>query len=400
VSEQSDSLRILVLGYLVRGPLGGMAWHHLQYALGLADLGHDVHFLEDSGDSQYCCYDPTRHVTDTDPSYGLRFAARAFGRLGLGDRWAYFDAHSARWLGPSAERVRALCGQADLVLNLSGSNPLRPWFAEIPIRVFVDTDPVFTQIRNITDPGRRELALGHTAFFTFGENLAAGCAGAPSDGLPWQPTRQPVVLRVWPVTAGPRDGRFTSVLQWESYPAREHDGRRYGMKSDSFSAYIGLPQRAGRAFELAIGSSGAPRDELRRRGWRVIDPAGASRDPWAYQRFIQRSKGEFGIAKHGYVTSRSGWFSERSAAYLASGRPVLVQETGFSDWLEAPAGVVPFTSVDEAVSGLRKISKRYDAHCRAARKVAEEYFDARTVLSALVDRAVTVRAVATPVALA
>jgi hypothetical protein len=379
-------LRVIVLGYLVRGPLGGLAWHHLQYVAGLARLGHDVTFVEDSDDYP-SCYDPGRDAIGTDPSYGLRFAAAAFGRLGLAGCWAFHDAHASRWLGPAGERARDLFRSADLLLNVSGVNPLRPWCLEVPARVLVDTDPAFTQVRHLTDTNALALARGHTAFFTFGENIPAGRSQVPADGLPWRPTRQPVLLGEWPVTPGPAGGRFTSVMQWESYPAREHAGRRYGPKADSFAPYLDLPARAGAVFELAVGSPSAPRDVLRARGWQVRDPRPVTRDPWAYQEYLRTSKAEFGVAKHGYVAGRTGWFSERSTSYLASGRPALVQDTGFTDWLDAGAGVIPFRNPDEAVAGVEEIGRDYARQCRAARAVAEEFFDARRVLSELIERA-------------
>lgn len=226
----SERLRIVVLGYIVRGPLGGLAWHHLQYALGLARLGHDVHFVEDSDDHP-SCYDPSVDRTGTNPSYGLRFAGRAFDALGLGGRWAYHDAHGRGWLGPAANRVLEACARADVLLNLSGMNPLRPWVAQIPVRALVDTDPVFTQLRHLRDPTALAHARRHTVFFTFGENVGE----LPSDGLPWQPTRQPIALDAWVASPGPADGRFTTVLQWDSYASVRHNGRQYGMKSDSFA---------------------------------------------------------------------------------------------------------------------------------------------------------------------
>ena len=152
----ASRLRIVVLGYIVRGPLGGLAWHHLQYVLGLAQLGHDVYFLEDSDDYP-SCYDPSRHVFDTDPTYGLRFASSTFERLGLTERWAYHDAHTSQWFGPCGERITDVCRDAVLALNVSGLNPLRPWLLQVPKRIFIDTDPVFTQIRHLQDPGARSL---------------------------------------------------------------------------------------------------------------------------------------------------------------------------------------------------------------------------------------------------
>lgn len=382
--EMVSRLRIIVLGYIVRGPLGGLAWHHLQYVMGLARLGHEVYYVEDSDDYP-SCYDPVRYVTDTDPTYGLKFATRVFKKVRLGDHWAYYDAHTSRWFGPCAERILQICSTADLLLNLSGVNVLRPWFMEIPVRALVDTDPAFTQIRHLTVPASRNLALQHTAFFSFGENLGRNQSAIPKDGLPWRATHQPVILDAWPVTPGPAKGRFTTIMQWESYPAREHKGRHYGMKSDSFESYMNVPERAGRIFELAVGSPSAPRALLRSKGWAVRDPLQVTRDPWTYQRYIQQSKAEFSVAKHGYVISHSGWFSERSAAYLASGRPVLTQETGFSDWLQVGAGVIPFSTPEEALAGIEEINSRYEFHCRAARAIAEEYFDARKVLHRLIE---------------
>lgn len=385
----SSRLRIVVLGYIVRGPLGGLVWHHLQYVIGLARLGHDVYFVEDSDDYP-SCYDPSKSVTDSDPTYGLQFAARTFTKVGLGDRWVYYDAHTSSWCGPCADRILDICATTDLLLNLSGMNPLRPWLTEVPARVFVDTDPVFTQIRHLTDHVARKLALQHTTFLSYGENVdLSQTTTRPTDGLPWQATRQPIILDAWPVTPGPLKGKFTTVMQWDSYPAREYDGCRYGMKSDSFGPYMDLPERVGSIFELAVGSSSTPYARLRGKGWFVRDSLGPTRDPWTYQRFIEQSKAEFSVAKHGYVVTRCGWFSERSAAYLASGRPALVQETGFSDWLETGSGVIPFNSLDEALAGIEEITRRYPLHCKAARAVAQEYFDANTVLPRLIECAMS-----------
>jgi hypothetical protein len=377
-------LRIVVLGYIVRGPLGGLAWHHLQYVMGLAGLGHDVYFLEDSDDYP-SCYTPPRDTIDTDPSYGLEFARQAFDRVGLGDRWVYYDAHTLRWLGPCANRILAVCATADLLLNLSGVNPLRPWLGEVAVRALIDTDPAFTQIRHLTDPVARQLALQHTVFFSFGTNIGQSQCEVPQDGFPWQGTRQPIVLDAWPVTPGPPRGKFTTVMQWDSYQARTYNGRRYGMKSASFAEYMDLPRRAGPVFELAVGSPTTPREELLGKGWAVRNPLDPTRDPWTYQHYIRQSKAEFSVAKHGYVVSRSGWFSERSACYLASGRPVVTQETGFSDWLEAGSGVIPFSTPEQAHAGIEEVNSHYDLHCRAARAVAEEYFDARKVLPQLIE---------------
>jgi hypothetical protein len=397
----NEQLRIIVLGYLVRGPMGGMVTSNLQYLLGLSRLGHDVYFLEDSEDYE-SCYNPVTMEMGTDPTYGLAFADRALAPIGLGDQWVYWDAHRSRWLGPAADHITEVCSTADLLLNLCGVNPLRPWLQEVPARILVDEDPAFTQIRHLTDPLARERALQHTAFFSFGENIRARDMAkvasstisrasripsrVPDDGLPWRPTRQPVVLEAWPVSQGPKGGKFRTLMQWDSYPAMRFHGVRYGLKCDSFGPYMDLPRSTGDIFDLAIAR--LP-DEIRRRlqdkGWRLSDPSEPSRDPESYQRFLQASKAEFSVAKQGYVVSRSGWFSERSACYLASGRPVVLQETGFSDWLPTGEGIFSFDNPAEAVVAIKEVNRRYEFHCQAARQIAEEFFDARQVLPRLLD---------------
>lgn len=384
--KRGERLRILVLGYVVRFPFGGMTWHYLNYVLGLMELGHEVYFLEDSDDYQECCYDPIRLVNDRDPSYGISYATSVFERVGMGGHWAYYDAHRRMWLGPCAYKIDKIVSSADLLINISGSNPLRPWHMKVPVRVMIDTDPAFEQIRQLTVPARHELALKHNYFFTFGETVEKAHGSIPDDGLPWLSTRQPVVLARWPKVEPPRHGTFTTVMQWDSYPSRKFGGKEYGMKSRSFAPYLNLPKRAGHIFTLAVTGRNTPRSELRENGWIVTSATDVSLDPWDYQDFITRSRGEFSVAKHGYVVSRPGWFSERSACYLASGRPVVTQDTGFTEWLPEGAGLFSFNSPEEAAAAIASVQGDYLYHCKAARELAEEYFDSRKVLTRLLDR--------------
>ncbi|MBW4594222.1 MAG: hypothetical protein KME46_15205 [Brasilonema angustatum HA4187-MV1] len=382
--DSVSRLRIVVLGYIVRGPLGGMAWHPLQYVMGLASLGHDVYFLEDSDDYP-SCYDPARGFTDTDPTYGLQFANSIFEQVGLGDRWAYYDAHTNSWLGSCADRIGEICATADLLLNINGVNPVRSWWEEIPERALIEGDSVFTQIRHLSDPAARKQACRHTAFFSCAENIGLAQCSIPDDGFPWQPTRVPIVLDAWPVTPFVPDsqGKFTTVMQWESYPAREYNGISYGLKADSFASYINLPERVGSILELAVSGAKTPSNLLASNGWELREPP--TQTPWTYQQYIQQSKAEFSVAKHAFVISNCGLFYDRSASYLASGRPVVIQETGFSDWLPTGAGVMPFRNLEEAIASIEEINSRYEFHCQAARAIAEEYFDARKILSRLIE---------------
>ena len=381
-------LRIVVLGYIIRGPLGGLVWHHLQYVVGLIRLGHDVLFIEDSDDYASCVH-LDRDTLDTDPTEGMNFARGALKPFGADERFAYFDEHTNHWLGPACNEAEAFCRSADCVLNLSGVNPVRPWWADAPVRVLVDTDPAFTQITNLQSERARARAEAHNAFFTFGERFGQPGCTIPDDGLAWQPTRQPVVLDAWPVTPPPAGAPFTTVMQWDSYKKLSHGTRSFGMKSHSFEPYFPLPGRVDAPLLLGIGGASCPpRDKLRDHGWRLRNTIEFTRNPWQYRRFLQDSAGEFSVAKHGYVATASGWFSERSANYLASGRPVVVQDTGFSRILPAGEGLLAFQDIDQAAENIERVQSDWDHHAAAARRIAEEYFDAHRVLHDLMDRAV------------
>jgi hypothetical protein len=374
-----------------------LAWHYLNYLLGLRSLGHEVFYLEDSGDEPSCVVpldDAARPDSDgsftfrkahTSPDFGVRFTDSLLGSFGLEQKWGYYDAHRKLWRGPIASQVNSILEKADILLNVSNGLKLRPWHLQVPIRVLIDTDPVFTQVAHLTLPGSIESCLNHTAFYTFGENIGRRECSIPKDGVPWKPTRQPIALESWPYCVPTPDGAFTTVLSWRSYRPVEYGGVRYGQKAESFAPYLDLPKRAGCRLELALEGDSSVKEDLTRRGWQVVDGLHITADAFAYQHYVQRSLAEFSIAKEAYAVSRSGWFSERSAAYLASGRPVLVQETGFSDWLHSQQGVVSFTSPETAVEGLRSIQADYAGHCRAARLIAEEYFDAKTVLGRLLE---------------
>jgi hypothetical protein len=208
----------------------------------------------------------------------------------------------------------------------------------------------------------------------------------PTAGARWIATRQPIVLDLWPVTPGDRCAPFTTVMNWSPLGDRCHEGRTYGQKEREFEPFFSLPREIGVAMEVAVKVPKEVRRRLVAGGWRIVDPVAITRDPRRYQEYLRASKAEFSVAKHGYVTTRCGWFSDRSAGYLASGRPVVVQDTGFSDWLETGAGVLAFKTPDEAKAGIDEIDRRYDYHRRAAREIIKEYFDAPKVLTRMIER--------------
>ena len=381
--QGNSHLKIVVLGYIVRGPYGGLVWHHLQYVLGLKKSGHEVLFLEDS-DEYAGCSNPFSAELTTDPSYGLQFIENVFDHFDIKNNWAYYDWHTNRWHGLSSGKVLSFCNSADIVLNISAINPLREWWSKIPARVLIDTDPVFTQIRHLTNTSDTKTASHHTAFFSFGENFGKPGCTIPDDGFPWKATRQPVFLEAWKIAKPDPNTKWTTVMQWDSYKEKMFANDVFGMKSLSFKEFENLPQIIPTEnFELAIGSASAPVEKLKNGGWEVISSLIPTKTAWSYQNYIQHSKGEWSVAKHGYVVSNSGWFSERSVSYLASGKPVVVQDTGFSDFIATGKGLLSFSSVEEIMNSIEEINGNYLQHCKWAREIAEEYFNERKVLQSL-----------------
>lgn len=373
-------MKIVCSGYLVRMPVGGLNWHHLQYLAGFRRLGHEVTFFEHFGwpDS---CYDPARNVMIADSSYGVAYLEAILRPHGLDRCWCYL-AEDGTAYGMSRDELAQRCRECDLYLNLSNIN----WIPELEHcrrRALVDTDPVFTQI------GAHGFGGPFSAYhvrFTYGENVHRAACDMPTRGVSWLPTRQPVVLDLWPWEPGNPAAAITTVMNWTAYGGHVHDGRYYGQKDRQFEPFFELPQRAGVPMEIAVDPPDAARKRLREGGWKLADPAAVSRTPATYQQYLRASRAEFCVAKHGYVTTRCGWFSDRSAGYLASGRPVVVEDTGFSDFLPCGRGVIAFRSPQEALAGIEQVNADYVGHCRAARAFVEEYFDAAKVLSHLLEK--------------
>ena len=302
----SSKLKIVILGYIVRGPYGGLVWHHLQYVLGLKKSGHEVLFLEDSDDYPGCSNPYTAELT-TDPSYGLQFIKNVFDHFDMKNNWAYCDSHTGNWHGLSSQKVFSFCNSADIVLNISAVNPLRNWWSKIPNRILIDTDPVFTQIRHLTKASDNDIAKHHTAFFSFGENFGKPGCTIPNDGFNWKPTRQPVFLNAWKFAIPTRNAKWTTVMQWDSYKEQVFNGQVFGMKSLSFRQFENIPHLLPHeSFELALGNSKTVSLTLKEKGWAVISSLTTTKTPCTYQSYLQQSKAEFSIAMQGYVEDRAG----------------------------------------------------------------------------------------------
>lgn len=383
----SSRLRVIVTGLIAEYPLGGMTWHYLQYVLGLARLGHEVYYLEDSGGWPY---NPFSGGLGYDCDYNVQYLAGIMSRFGLAERWGYRlkKETESQWFGLSDGRRREVVASADLLINVSGTVDRPEDYRAVPRLIYIDTDPVFTQLKLARgDPGFPERVNAHDLHFSFGERVAQTM---PDTGHRWLPTRQPIILEEWRTKTTPREV-YTTIMNWTSYKSETFQGRSYGQKDIEFIRFLELPRRlAPIEFEIAGGpghGDTTPRALLTGNSWHLVDPMQACPDLNSYRRYIQSSKGEWSVAKNAYVQGCSGWFSERSACYLAAGRPVIVQDTGFSKVLPSGEGLLAFTTLEGAVAAMHEVEGNYAKHAKAARAVAEAYFDSDKVLNNLIERA-------------
>jgi hypothetical protein len=375
-------LRLVVFGMMGRCPWGGQTWLSLNWLSGLAGLGHDVWYAEDD---TVWPYDPERNAVSDDCGHAVRHVASSLAGIGLAGRWAFRLAGrpGACW-GLSPAELTELYRTCDALLNVGGAIDLREEHLAAPLRVYVETDPVTAELRLAGgDEHTRRAFAAHDVLATYGENYGAPDCGVPLGGLAWVRTRQPVDLARWPAAFRPGAAAYTTI---GNYRQRGSDvafaGEVYRWsKHHEWEKFLDLPRRTGRCFEVALNvDDPADRARLHAHGWRVVSPLAFSRDVFgAYPAFIRGSRAEFTVAKDQNVRLRSGWFSERDACYLASGKPVVAQDTGFAAVLPAGAGLFAARALDEAVAAVEAIEGDYAAHCRAARRVAEECFEARGV---------------------
>ncbi len=386
--ERPGRKRIVVLHLAGQIPLAGVAWQALHYVLGLRRLGHDVWYVEDSGARPY---DPRRQALGDDCSYNIAFLRHMMERFDLGDRWAFWDAARNEWHGQSGDTVKALYREADALINLSGATHLREEHMACPVRVFVDTDPGYEQARAAEGDAAAQRYLGaHTHHFTYGANLGQPDCAIPLAGFDWRPTRPPVLLDLWDagcVAAGPF---FTSVATWENTGKDiVVGGETYRWsKHVNFLKFLDLPRQTLQPCRLAMWP---PSEEVAARvraaGWDIVDPVPVSADMQPYRDFIVTSHGEFTVAKDIYVRARTGWFSDRSVCYLAAGRPVVTQDTGFSKTLPSDRGLFAFDDIEGIREAFARINADYRKQCVAAMVVAHEHFDADQVLRDLLKQA-------------
>ena len=374
-------------------PIAGVVWQHIHYIVGLQRLGHEVYYVEDTSRIPY---DPVRQTPTEDYSYAAEILARLATEFGFEGRWAFSPRYKspAETAGLSRSFLDTLYAEADALLNICGSHELNDDLLRSERIIYVESDPAVEQIKvDQGDAATIAFLQRHCARFTFGESIGQAEFPVPLHGIEWLPTRQPVVTDFWragSTTAAP-DARFTSIANLATGGKKDivWRGESYlWSKLPEFARFRRTPELAGEAFELATSFKDRALDEqFRASNWRIVSPDEISVDYRSYVEYIRGSRGEFTVAKDQYVRLHTGWFSDRSACYLAAGRPVVTQETGFTRFYGGKEGLLAFRSVDEAAEAVRLIRENYAAHCRGAAEIAREFFEAETVLRSLLDRA-------------
>ncbi len=381
--------KVIVFGILFWYPLAGVTYQFLHYLHGLRRLGYDTYYIEDSG---RWIYDPIRFEFSPDASGNVAAIAPILERYGFAGKWAFRGSYpGGQCYGMTEEQILRLYREADAFLNVTASQELREEHLAIPRRVYVESDPFAVQIKVAEgDPATINALDAHDIHFSFGENLGQPDCQVPVERYRWLPTRQPVAMDLWDNPFPPdATAPYSTITTWHNKGKDiTYRGETYYWTKDrEFLKYLDLPRRRSVGFELAVVVDEEVERLLKSHGWRLTHSLPISSDIDRYREYIQRSRGEFTVAKDQVVRPRTGWFSDRSASYLGAGRPVITEETGFSKFLPSGRGLFGFSCMEDVLAAVDAIESDYEGHCRAAREIAAEYFAAEKVLGSLMERA-------------
>ena len=385
---------IVVCGYAIRHPVAGNMLAFFHYLLGFSQLGHQVLYLEESGWSQ-SCYDPVSQIYSDNPVVGIQSWQNLLARFGVKAKVGFINRETGQTYGLTWSEIEQILTEADLLLNIGGVCWL-PEFKLCQQRVLIDMDPFFTQVGKFATEGLED----YQTLFSYGVNIGQPACSIPTNGRDWLSTVPPVVPEIWTSKTtmniayfdrAEADTPLTTIANWNAYGSITYKDKTYGQKREEFLGLLNLPQRTALPLELALaGIKVQERKQLELAGWHIRD-SHFSKDFAQYQAYIDQSKGEFTVAKQAYVATRSGWFSDRSVCYLATGHPVVLQDTGFSDWLPTGRGILAFSGLEDALDCIKSVHANYLTHCHAAKEIAEEIFSYKVVLPRLLEKASTVQ---------
>ena len=386
--EPGSRGRIIVFGILFWYPLAGVTYQFLHYLLALRRLGYDPYYIEDSG---RWVYDPALNDLSPNATPNIEAVAPVLEAHGFAGRWGFRGRYpDGRCYGMTDAQIVSLYSEADAFLNVTGAQEIRDEHMRCPRRIYVESDPFASQVKVANGEPATIAALdAHDTHFTFGENIGQPDCGIPASRYRWMPTRQPVAIDLWRHSLGETGAPYTTITTWHNTGKDvEYQGERYYWTKDrEFERFIDLPLRREAPFELAVGVDDDVKRRLEQNRWRLRRSIDLSASVDGYRDYIQRSRGEFTVARDQYVRPRTGWFSDRTACYLAAGRPVITEDTGFGKFIPTGRGLFAFTTMDDVLAAVDAIESDYAGHCRAASEIADEYFGAERVVGSLMSRA-------------
>lgn len=377
--------RVIVGSYMFRYPLGGMLSWVIQYLTGLSRLGHDVYFVEKYGYDN-ACFDPQKMTFGDDCTYGIRIVSRLLKEIGLGDKWCFVEKGN-QYHGLSQRAINAVFAGADLFVDMGTHGSWEEESKRADARVWIDGEPGYTQIK-LYDRAMQGIPMPvFDQYFTNGMNIGIPGNPAPTKGVEWKRLFHPVDTRIFSPISVQRSSVYTTVMNWQSHAPITYLGRSYGQKDIEFEKFLSLPGLCQRTMEIAVSGKFVPHEKLRSNGWSIKSGLEVTRSFDSFRQYVQASRGEFSVCKNVFVDMQTGWFSDKSAAFLASGRPVILQDTGFSKHLPTGLGLFGVNNAEEAKSAIDSIESSYATHSRAARELAMSFFETTSVMKNFMEQA-------------
>jgi hypothetical protein len=355
----------------------------LQYLLGLKKLGHDVYFVEKYGyDSS--CYNPVTNTMSDDCSYGLSVVSGLLSRFGFADKWCYVEKGDV-YHGVSKKAIEEVFASADIFIDMGTHGSWQNEAEKAALRVWIDGEPGYTQIKLYHNLREGNPVNEYDRYFTNGLNVGVNGNMIPTSGISWGHLLHPVDTDLFTLCPAIKNASYSTVMNWVSHATLEYNGKAYGQKNVEFEKFISLPRHVHAGMEAAVSGNNVPREILQANGWKIEDGRKVTETFDSFKDYICSSRGEFSVCKNVFIDTKSGWFSDKSAAYLSSGRPVILQDTGFSTHIPCGTGLFAVRTQDDAVTAIRAIESNYEKHSRAAREIADEYFNAVKVMQKFLD---------------
>ncbi|HKO79475.1 MAG TPA: hypothetical protein VJU78_03730 [Chitinophagaceae bacterium] len=369
---------IIVGAYMVRYPLGGMMSWVFQHLVGFKALGHEVYFVE-----KYVydnsCYNPVNRTMSNDCSYGAKMTADLLATAGLQDNWCFVD-HDGNYYGMSRKKIEAVFQIADCYIDLGTQNGWEQESSSCPRRVLIDGEPGFSQIHHSNNEELEQRYSRYNYFFTNGYNIGRNGNTIPIGNVHWKHMYSPVHADMFKVSTPAKDAPFSTVMNWQSHKPITYNGNQYGQKDIEFEKFIQLPTLVNSPMEVAVSGKNIPATLLANFKWNVVNGTATTKSYESFCNYVEKSKAEFSVCKNVFVALNTGWFSDKSAVFLACGRPVVLEDTGFSEHLPCGLGLIAVKNVDEASTAITEIENNWDKHSKAAREIAMECLNTRVIL--------------------